>query len=143
MQRTGGIIQVFALIADRRRGRAAIRAVLAVAESIFSLHDGVNLTCAFVYDGATAVAQVALDGVFRRIAIGSVDLDCVVGALEGHIAGVPLGKGDLARGLHSVILHPPYPVAEKAGGLDALYHLGDHLLHKLELTDWPPEGVAL
>src|SRR5437762_5454283 len=143
MQRTGGVVQVFALVADRRRGRAAIRAVLAIAERIFSLHDSVNLACAFVYDGAAAVAQVALDGVFRRVTVRAVDLNCVVGALEGYVASMPLGKRGLARGLHSVILHPAHPVAKEPGSLDAVYHLGDHLLHKLELADWPPESVAL
>src|SRR5215212_7613112 len=89
-QRAHRVEHGLALVAGSGRRRAAVRELLAVAQRILALHDGVDLARALVDDGAPAVAQVALDGILVRIAIGAVDFNGVVGALEGHVAGVPL-----------------------------------------------------
>src|SRR5687767_3816850 len=129
VQRAYWVVHVLALVAHGGWGRAAVRPILAVAKRVFPLHYGMYLPRPFIDYRAAAVAQVALDGVLGRIAVRPVHLYCVVGALEGDVASVPLGYGGLAGGLHAVVLHPADAVAEEARSLYTQHHLGDHLLH--------------
>ena len=69
----------------------AQRLVLPVAEQVIGLHEGVDLARALVDDRALGVAQVALDRVLVRVAVGAVDLDGVHRAatawsVQNHLA---------------------------------------------------------
>src|SRR3954454_3172280 len=89
------------------------------------------------------VAPDALDPVLAHVAGPAVDLDALVGDLDGDARGVQLGHRDLAHRVLAVGEAPGGRVHELAGGLDLRRHLGELVAGDLELADRAPEGGAL
>src|SRR6476646_6606714 len=79
---------------------------LPVPERVLGLHHLVDLGGALVDDGSPRVAEVALDRVLGRIAVGAVHLDRLVGGVECALGGVPLGQRGLARVALTLVLQP-------------------------------------
>src|SRR3954469_9301771 len=69
---------------------------LPVAEDVLGLHHLVDLGRALVDDRSAGVAEVALDRVLRRVAVGAVHLDGEVGRLERAFGRMPLRERGLA-----------------------------------------------
>src|SRR5437764_3522464 len=86
------------------------------------------------------VAPGALDAVLLHVAGAAVDLDALVGDLDGHPRGVQLGHRDLAHGVLAVLEAPRGRVDELAGRLDLRRHLGELVADHLELADLAAEG---
>src|SRR3954464_15331524 len=88
--------------------------------------------------GADAVeAHVApdpLDAVLGHVAGATVDLDALVGHLDGDPRGVELGHRDLPHGVLAVLEAPRRRVDHLARGLDLGGHLGDLVADDLELA---------
>src|SRR4029077_854652 len=119
------------------------RAVLAVAQRVVGLDEGVELARALVDDPGLRVAQVALDGEFVAVSVRAVDLDRVQGGLDRVLGRVPLGQARLAGVARAVILEPARPPDEQAADLGPLGHVRDHLLDELVMADLLAERRAL
>src|SRR5947209_4219711 len=89
-----------------RRQRTARRALGAVTQGIFALHDGVNLARALIDNRRLGVAQVAEYRIFVAVAVGAVYFDRVRGGIKRGIAGVPLRQRDGTAGRLAQVLEP-------------------------------------
>src|SRR3954447_24657156 len=89
------------------------------------------------------VAPDALDPVLAHVAGPAVDLDALVGDLDGDARGVQLGHRDLAHRVLAVGEAPGGRVHELAGGLDLGRHLGELVPGDLEPADRPAQRGAL
>src|SRR3954467_1671796 len=88
------------------------------------------------------VAPDALDPVLAHVAGPAVDLDALVGDLDGDARGVQLGHRDLAHRVLAVGEAPGGRVHELAGGLDLGRHLGELVPGHLEPAAPPaPRGA--
>src|SRR5947209_12952240 len=72
-----------------------------------------------------------------------MDLDALVGDLDGDARREQLRLGDLAHRVLAVLEAPRRRVDERARRLDLRRHLGELVAHHLEVTDLPAEGLAL
>src|SRR3954466_2171012 len=89
------------------------------------------------------VAPDALDPVLAHVAGPAVDLDALVGDLDGDARGVQLGHRDLAHRVLAVGEAPGGRVDHLPRRLDLRRHLGELVADDLELPDRPPERLAL
>src|SRR3954451_3967137 len=89
------------------------------------------------------VAPDALDPVLLHVARAAVDLDALVGDLDGDARGVQLGHRDLADRVLAVLEAPRGDVDHLAGGLGLGRHLGELVADDLEVADLPAERLAL
>ena len=89
------------------------------------------------------VAPDALDAVLLHVAGAAVDLDALVGDLDGDARGVQLGHRDLAHGVLAVLEAPGRRVDHLARRLDLRRHLGELVADDLEVADRAAERVAL
>src|SRR3954451_6290581 len=89
------------------------------------------------------VAPHALDAVLLHVARAAVDLDALVGDLDGHARGVELGHRDLPHGVLAVLEAPRGHVDHLAGRLDLRGHLGELVADDLEVADLLAERLAL
>src|SRR3954452_2287104 len=91
----------------------------------------------------TQVAPDSLDPVLAHVAGAAVDLDALVGDLDGDPRGVELGHRDLAHGVFAVRMTPGGRVDHLARGLDLRRHLRELVADDLEVADLAPEGAPL
>src|SRR5215212_1439687 len=89
------------------------------------------------------VAPGALDAVLLHVARAAVDLDALVGDLDGDARGVQLRHRDLAHRILAVREPPGRRVGELPRALDLRRHLGELVADDLELADRAPERLAL
>src|SRR5690349_20956870 len=89
------------------------------------------------------VAPGALDPVLLHVAGAAVDLQALVGDLDGDPRGVELGDRDVAHRVLAVLHAPGGVVDEVARGFDLHRHLGELVPCDLELRDRTAEGGAL
>src|SRR5712692_4316225 len=106
---------------------------LAVAERVLGLPQLVDLGRALVDDRGARVAEVALDPVLGRVAVGAEDLDREVGGLERRLGRVPLRQRRLACVALPFVLHPGGLHHQQLRGLVAEHHRRDHVLNELVL----------
>src|SRR5213592_4598940 len=121
----------------------ARRTIAAVAEQIVGLHQFVDFARAFVDDCAFAVPVEPSHGVLVRIAIGAVDLDGIACGPFGGDGGKPFGEAGLAGVAAAVVLQPARAEPQQPRRLVVGFHLGDHFLHQLVLSDLDTEGLPL
>src|SRR4051794_11958715 len=107
---------------------ATERPVLAVAQRVVGLDEGMELARALVDDGRLRVPQIALHRELVAVAVRAVDLDRVEGRLDGVVRRVPLGERRLARVAQAVVLAPAGLEDEEPPDLGALRHVREHLL---------------
>src|ERR1700759_1002554 len=81
------------------------------------------------------VPPAALAAVLLHVAGAAVDLDALVGHLDGDARGVQLGHGDLADRVLAVVMAPGGGVDHLACALDLGGHLGELVAYDLELAD--------
>src|SRR5919205_3020291 len=86
------------------------------------------------------VAPDALDAVLLHVARAAVDLDALVGDLDGDARGVELRHRDLAHRVLAVHEAPRRRVDHLARGLDLGRHLGELVARHLEAADGAAEG---
>src|SRR3954451_23314123 len=89
------------------------------------------------------VAPHALDAVLLHVAGAAVDLDALVGDLDGDPRRVQLGHRDLAHRVLAVLEAPRRDVDHLAGGLDLGRHLRELVADDLEVADLAAERLAL
>src|SRR5436190_12489451 len=77
---------------DERRHLPGVAVQAPESEGVLSLHHLVDLGRPLVDDRRARVAEVALDAVLRRVAVGAEHLDREVGSLEGRLRRVPFGE---------------------------------------------------
>src|SRR5260370_6500805 len=126
-----------------RRKRFVDWTVLAVAERVLAMQDRMDLERAFVDDRGARITQEALDRVLGRIPVSAVNLDGVVGGIEGRVRGVLLGHRNVACVPKALVLHPRDFEIEEAADLVVTRHPGDHLLYQLVAPDLLTERLAL
>ena len=95
-----------------------------------------NLSGALVDDRTFGVPHEPLHVVFVGVAVGAVNLHSIHGGLERRFRGKELCHGGFPGVPDAHVLHPPNPVVEQPGDVQVHGHLGDHLLHELELPDF-------
>src|SRR5260370_14267503 len=126
-----------------RRKRLLDWTVLAVAERVLALQDRMDLARAFVDDRGARITQEALDRVLGRIPVSAVNLDGVVGGIEGRVRGVLLGHRNVACVPKALVLHPRAFEIEEAADLVVTRHPGAHLLYQCVAPDLVTERLAL
>src|SRR3954469_18549758 len=89
------------------------------------------------------VAPDPLDAVLLHVAGTAVDLDALVGHLDGDARGVELGHRDLADRVLAVLEAPGRRVDHLPRRLDLRRHLGELVADHLELADLAAERLAL
>src|SRR3954470_24385622 len=89
------------------------------------------------------VAPDPLHAVLLHVAGAAVDLDALVGHLDGDPRCVELGHRDLAHRVLAVLVPPGRGVDHLACGLDLGGHLGELVPDHLEAADGAPERGAL
>src|SRR5579875_704825 len=85
----------------------------------------------------------ALDSVLLHVPVAAVDLDALVGHLDGDPGGVQLGHRDLPHRIFAVLKAPGGGVDHLTGALDLGRHLGELVPDDLEAADRASEGGAL
>src|ERR1700736_5996985 len=125
------------------RERSLDRAVFAVAEGVLALQDRVYLACALVDDRRPSVAQEALGRILGRVPVRSMNLDGVVGGVEGRVGRVLLCHRNVPRVPEALVLHPRDLEIQEAADLVVARHPGDHLLDELVPTDLLSERLPL
>src|SRR5579875_2660369 len=85
----------------------------------------------------------ALDSVLLHVPVAAVDLDALVGHLDGDPGGVQLGHRDLPHRIFAVLKAPGGGVDHLTGALDLGRHLSELVPDDLEAADRASEGGAL
>src|SRR5439155_17042123 len=85
----------------------------------------------------------SLHGIFGRVTVCTVYLDCIVRGVESRVGGVLLGHRHLARVPGADVLHPRDIEREQTADLVVAGHARDHLLHELVAADLLAEGFSL
>src|SRR5438477_1397421 len=89
------------------------------------------------------VAPGALDAVLLHVAGAAVDLDALVGHLDGDPRGVQLGHRDLPYGVLAVLEPPRRRIDELPRGLDLRGHVRELVPDHLEVADLAAERLPL